>query len=63
MVNAKLHIICGNCGCNNHFEYEIVKDAKDFGDCMEDGVYIKCKNCSTSHVLDDNAKMIKSSSD
>ena len=59
MVRARLHIICGNCGCNNKFNYCIVTDAKDFGEYQEDGVYIHCKNCSTSHSLDDNAEMIK----
>jgi len=41
------------------FSYEIVKDAKDFGDYVEEGVYIHCENCSTPHSLDDNAKMRK----
>jgi uncharacterized Zn finger protein len=59
MVMAKLHIICGNCGSNDMFEYKIDKDAKDFGDRFEEGVYIKCDNCGTLHSLDDNAKFIK----
>lgn len=54
MVNAKLHIICGNCGANDGFEYEIDKEAKDFEDYFEPGVYIKCNNCTTLHLLDDN---------
>lgn len=56
MVNAKLHIICGNCGCKDMFEYEIDDEAKDFGDHEEPGTFIICKNCSTIHSLDDNAK-------
>ena len=56
MVNAKLHIICGNCGCNNMFKYEIDEEAKDFGKRIEPGVFITCKNCSTTHMLDDNMK-------
>jgi hypothetical protein len=40
MVNAKLHIICGNCDCNNSFEYIIDKEAKDFGDYKEPGAFI-----------------------
>jgi len=59
MAHSRLHMICGNCGCNNMFSYEIVKDAKDFGDYVEEGVYIHCENCSTPHSLDDNAKMRK----
>ena len=54
---AKLHIICGNCGCNDMFTYSI----NDQGHCDNDGnespaVYILCGNCITSHDLIDNAK-------
>ena len=30
IVMAKLHIICGNCGCNNMFKWYIAKDALDY---------------------------------
>jgi uncharacterized Zn finger protein len=56
MVNAKLHIICGNCGCSDMFTYEIEKDGMDFGTYTDDAVYISCKNCSTLHNLEDNAE-------
>lgn len=53
MAHARLHIICGNCGCNNMFNYEIAKDFHDYGDYQEDGVVIRCGNCSTLHDLED----------
>ena len=54
MAKAKLHIICGNCGCNDNFTYEIESQ----GICNDDGSYspdafIFCGNCSTLHSLDD----------
>lgn len=41
MANSKLHIICGNCGCNDEFTYRI----------SYDDVFIYCNNCSTLHLL------------
>lgn len=53
MANARLHIICGNCGNGDkkYFSFEIVKDFIDYGGRQEDDVLIKCKNCCTIHVL------------
>jgi len=42
MVNAKLHIICGNCGSNDNFS--LTND--------EGGLAIACGNCATLHFLD-----------
>tara|TARA_R110000803_G_scaffold98706_1_gene166801 strand:+ start:322 stop:513 length:192 start_codon:yes stop_codon:yes gene_type:complete len=60
MVMARLHIICGNCGCNDEFEYrtfdELVNDDGELSDRVI--VSITCKNCSTIHSLEDNAKEI-----
>ena len=59
MANAKLHIICGNCGCNDDFTFEVVKDGKDVSDTetkFEDAFYIWCENCGTLHDLEDNAR-------
>ncbi len=50
MVNARLHLICGNCGCNDEWEWEHVVDSD------EQSVWIWCLNCSTLHSLDDNAR-------
>lgn len=52
MANAKLHIICGNCGCNDSFFYEIDEKGQDFGTHFEPSVFIVCKNCSTLHDLE-----------
>ena len=54
MVSDKLHLICGNCGADDHWE----------GISIEDGVpvllgpitdtteaYLTCGNCSTVHPL------------
>lgn len=51
MVNARLHIICGNCGENKDLSYSIFKDStedeeKPITDCV-----IACDNCSTLHYL------------
>jgi hypothetical protein len=56
MANAKLHIICGNCGQNDMFDYKIVSDIDDDTNEEYQTVYIGCNNCNTLHVLDDNAK-------
>ena len=45
MVMARLHIICGNCGSNDNWSYEIVENAQDFGDHFKDDTYIWCGNC------------------
>jgi uncharacterized Zn finger protein len=55
MAHAKLHMICGNCGYNNDFEYVVNLEVDDTLQPFET-VYIHCNNCSTVHHLDDNAK-------
>ncbi len=58
MARAKLHVICGNCGCNDEFEYRIVKDGLDYGDgTFDDAVHIICNNCTTLHELSDTIKI------
>lgn len=52
MVRARLHIICGNCGCGDEFEFYIDPEGNDYGDRQEPSVSIVCKNCSTIHSLD-----------
>jgi hypothetical protein len=53
MVNARLHIICGNCGCGDNFEYETGtrKDCEDI--TVGTDVCIACNNCATLHTLSD----------
>ena len=54
MANAKLHIICGNCGCNDMIRWEF--KPTDFG--FDAAVWLKCENCSTIHDINDNAKQV-----
>ncbi len=57
LVMAKLHIICGNCGCNDDFEYRYQEAlATPIEIIEEETVYIKCRNCSTIHNINDNAE-------
>ena len=62
MVMARLHIICGNCGCNDEWELRIVRDGDDVtqdGPKFEDAAYFSCGNCATLHDLKDNANSVK----
>ncbi len=56
MVMAKLHIICGNCGSSDNFEYDIYDFFDDEKESEHERVNIICKNCITVHALEDNAK-------
>lgn len=58
MVRARLHLICGNCGCSEMFEHEVKEELNDVTEEMETVVYIACNNCNTLHDLDDNSKLI-----
>ena len=62
MVNERLHIICGNCGSNDSFEFNIDPKGHDITvevAAFEPAVFICCKNCSTIHDLSKNALMEK----
>jgi len=57
MVMAKLHVICGNCGCSDDFEWSYRKELVIDGDIIDtEEVSLYCANCSTIHALSDNAK-------
>lgn len=67
MVNARLHVVCGNCGnlCTTYGESENMNFEIDpKGKCVDiDGdlrelpaVRIRCKNCSTIHCLEDTVE-------
>ena len=57
VVMARLHIICGNCGCNDDFEYMHSNSPADRDELtMRYKTTLVCKNCSTRHDLDDNAE-------
>lgn len=54
MARARLHIICGNCGCNDEFEFVIDPKGHDVTQeepRFEPAVFISCRNCSTLHDL------------
>jgi hypothetical protein len=60
MVMARLHLICGNCGCNDEWEWEHIPQEIDEGEVMVDeNVSISCRNCSTIHSINGNAKIKK----
>lgn len=59
MVVAKLHIICGNCGSNDDFNYEVEEDIEFEWPV----VYVRCDNCGTLHTLSDNAKPLEGSNE
>ena len=54
MVNARIHIICGNCGNNKGFEIanELEFD-DDFPEIRVPKFKIVCPNCSTIHFQDE----------
>lgn len=59
MANAKLHIICGNCGQNDMFEHRISIEIDDDTEEERQVVYIACNNCGTLHDLENNSEFIK----
>ncbi len=56
MANARLHMICGNCGSNDQFEHHISIEIDDDTGQDTHVIYIVCNNCHTLHDLEDNAK-------
>ena len=57
MARARLHLICGNCGCNDMWVWEHVPKLVDEGEAINDeDVHLSCKNCITLHSLNNNAK-------
>jgi predicted nucleic-acid-binding Zn-ribbon protein len=57
MAHSRLHIICGNCGCKDMFEYKIHPEGHDITDNegvkFKPAVFITCRNCATLHDLED----------
>lgn len=56
MVQARLNIICGNCGSKEMFTYNIVKEMYDDTEELRSVVYIGCDNCHSIYLLDEYAK-------
>lgn len=64
MVMARLHLICGNCGCNYMWEWVHRPELIDGDEKIDDeDVSICCKNCSTIHSINDNAEKITPTKD
>ena len=53
MATAKLHLICGNCGCDNQWSWQHHPENENH-ETGED-VYLICNNCSTIHQLSQKA--------
>jgi len=56
MVNARLHLICGNCGDDKSLSFQIKRDfnLENEGEPNEkaiDECVISCGNCATLHFL------------
>lgn len=54
MARARLHVICGNCGCNDQLTVQVVPDGNDVSDeapKFTPAVWIRCGNCTTLHDL------------
>ncbi len=57
MARAKLHIICGNCGCNEEIAFVIDPTGYcDYEGVEHPAVFISCGNCATLHDLADTIK-------
>lgn len=56
MARARLHLICGNCGCNDMWGYRIEPQGTDIDGELFPAVYLSCGNCHTLHDLSDTAK-------
>ncbi len=55
MARARLHLICGNCGCNDMWEYQIDPRGRDVDGVLHPAVFLLCGNCTTLHDLADTA--------
>jgi len=53
MLNPNIHIICGKCGCNHMFSFEIKKEINDNTNKEVMVVYVSCDNCGTLTSLDE----------
>ena len=56
MARARLHLICGNCGCNDLWKYKIDPEGRDVDGELFPSVSLVCGNCATLHDLADHAE-------
>jgi uncharacterized Zn finger protein len=59
MVNAKIHIICGNCGSNDQFKLDLVENNNDDGFKIKIEPILICENCSTIHYITESIPIRK----
>lgn len=52
MVRARLHLICGNCGCSDEWKWQHVP--KEYEE--PETIWLWCGNCGTLHDLGEKAK-------
>ncbi len=50
---ARLHIICGNCGSNEHMCFSLDMEGCDYDSYLSPSITIHCNNCGTNHNLQD----------
>lgn len=55
MARARLHLICGNCGCNSMWKYRIDPQGHDIDGQLCPAVFLICGNCHTLHDIADYA--------
>ncbi len=53
IANPRIHVICGICGCNKMFKYEIDTEINDDTDEEYQSVSIICGNCGSLTGLDE----------
>ena len=57
MVMARLHLICGNCGCGDDWDWRHhEKEVCNGETIVAEDVTISCRNCATNHSLNDKGK-------
>jgi len=61
MARARLHIICGNCGCSDEWRLLLTRNGDDVTDdepAFKDAACLSCQNCATLHSLKDYASSV-----
>lgn len=56
MLNPRVHIICGLCGCNNMLKFQIGTSYDDDKEVEKPDVTIICDNCDSITGLDEIIK-------
>lgn len=57
IAKTRIHIICGICGCNDMWRYEIAPTGNcDYHCNLTPAVYLTCGNCASLTNLDELMK-------